>query len=104
LLGVVAVICFLAWTFVSAPAHGESNAVEHHDDAAFIIADTKLKDFPDFDDKESGERGFGNVKKQLPPCGATFTMSQVQEDEHKNVKKYFKSLIKMTALSGVSLS
>jgi hypothetical protein len=76
LLGVVAVICFLAWTFVSAPAHGESNAVEHHDDAAFIIADTKLKDFPDFDDKESGERGFGNVKKQLPPCGATFTMSK----------------------------
>ena len=72
MLGVLAVICFLAWTFVSEPVHGRSDVGERQNDAAassFIMAETKLKEFPDFDDDKKLEdneipnSGKGNSKR-----------------------------------------
>ena len=44
---------------MSEPVRGSSdvngNVNERHNDASFIIADTKLKDFPDFDDDKKAE-------------------------------------------------
>ena len=36
-------------------ANGSNDVGDRHNDASFIIADTKLKDFPDFDDDKKTE-------------------------------------------------
>lgn len=59
-------ICFLAWTFISEPVQGRSDVNERQNDASFIIADTKLKEFPDFDDdKKIEENEIPNPEKSV---------------------------------------
>lgn len=86
-LGALAIICLLAWTFVSAPAHGHNNDNDHHE-ASFIIADTKAKEFLDFEDKEiEGNKKSEENEIDQPAAPKKSSTKRTIENPISNIKR-----------------